>query len=104
MDEKTPYDRNELRLNSAAFLLIYATVVVLGILTIIFVAANLPAVIYWIIVVLVALAVLMIVLSVLAMFIAIPFFLTKKEEVQSASYDMDDQEYPGEDRRQGRIR
>ncbi len=104
MEEKRSDNNSELRLNGAVFLAIYIAVAVLGVLAILFVAANLHAVIYWLIVIIVVLAVLMIVLSVLSMFIAIPFFLTKGEEVQSGNYDMDDQEYPGEDRRQGRVR
>ena len=104
MDDLRSENRKELRLNSFVFVAIYVAVVVLGILAIIFVAANLHTVIYWFIVVLVALAVVMIVLSILSMFIAIPLFMTKGSEVQGGDYDMDDQEYPGEDRRQGRVR
>ncbi len=104
MDDTRSDNQRELQLNSALFLALYLAVMVLGILAILFVAANLHAVIYWFIVILVALAVMMIVLSVLSMFIAIPFFLSKGEEVQSGDYDMDVHEYPGEDRRQGRIR
>ncbi len=104
MDDLRSEQEREIRLNSLVLVAIYAVIAVLGILAILFVAANLPTVIYWIIVILVALAVLMIVLSILSLFFAIPFFMTKGSEVKAGNYDMDDQDYPGEDRSQGRLR
>ncbi|GEM_PF-4565747 len=79
-------------LNSTVLVALYAAVAVLGVLALLLIAANLPAVIYWLLLILVAVALVLMVLSVLSFFVAIPFYLSMGEGTREGSYSLDDHE------------
>ncbi len=91
MNDREPEGRR-VWLNSTVLVAAYLAVAVLGILALVFIAANLPAILYWLLVILVALALLLLVLSVLSLFVAIPFYLSIGEGTKEGSYSLNDHE------------